>query len=138
MSSDHNRSPPAWTAAIGILVVAQLVLGVCFYFQRMPEWIGVIIRCAPILAALTCSLLVSRYKLISGVLVFIPATLLEVTINLGVQVFGAKVDLPGWRGALVATEMAMIFNGIFCTLGALLGVWLSNERSEETAVLHRQ
>jgi hypothetical protein len=100
VSAYRKRWLQAWAAAIGILVAAQLILGACFYLQRLPEWIGVVIRSTPILAALACSVLAPQYKLISGVLVVVPAAFLGVMLNLAAQMFGARVDLPGWRGAL--------------------------------------
>ena len=114
----------AWISAAVILISAQAAVATCFYLQRLPEVLIPILRCSPLLAGLVCALLSPRYKVRSGFLVGIAATLLEVTLNLVSQAFGAQVDLPGWRGAWVAVELAMIFNTLYAMTGSLIGYGL--------------
>jgi hypothetical protein len=116
----------AWALAVGILIAAQATLAAFLYVQRLPELVASLVRCAPLLAALVATLVAPRYKLLSGILVAIPATFLEVILNLVSQAFGVQVDFPGWRGALVATEVGLIFNTIYSTLGALVGYGLAS------------
>jgi hypothetical protein len=122
-----------WGVGIAILVGAQAALAVCVYANRMPELLVPLLRCSTPLAALACSLLAPRHKLLSGILIAIPATLLLVLLNAVYQLLSIQSDFPGMAGALSGAEMGLIFNTVYCTLGALAGYALSKGRDTVAA-----
>jgi hypothetical protein len=83
---------------------------------------------APLVAAFLAAHLAPERRMVAGMSMVLPATLLTVAMNSLYQSLGHHVDFPGLQGAVIATILSLIWNTILCVLGTVAGYLLARQR----------
>ena len=76
---------------------------------------------APLLAAFLAAHLAPERKILAGMSMVLPATVLTVALNSLYQALGHRVDFPGLQGAAIATVFSLVWNTVLCGLGTGAG-----------------
>ena len=87
---------------------------------------------APLVAAFVSAYLAPRKKILLGMSMILPTTILAVTLNFVYQWLGNSVDFPGARGGLILFTTTLVYSGILCVLGTMAGVVFAKKFRNET------
>lgn len=82
---------------------------------------------SPFIAALVSAYLAPRKKILLGMSMVLPTTILAVTLNFVIQWLGNAVDFPGARGGLIVFTTTLVYSGFLCGLGSMGGLVLAKK-----------
>jgi hypothetical protein len=93
----------------------------------------VLLWLSSIAAAFISAYLAPQKKVMLGVSMAIPTTVLAVLLNSVYQLSGKAVDLAGFQGSVILAAVVLVESAILCSLGAFLGNYLSNRQLKKRA-----
>ena len=117
----------AWSVGTGILVLVYVAWFIALQSSQYSEVLVLLLWTSPLIAALVSAYLAPRKKILLGMSMVVPTTVLSVTLNFVYQWLGNTVDLPGVRGALILFTTTLVYSGILCWLGSMGGVMLASK-----------
>ncbi len=101
----------AWFASLQAKVFSEILM--------LLLWGG------PIVGAFTVAYLSPRHKILLGVSMALPASILAGALNLAYESLGNAVDFPGQRGGMILVAVSLAYNVVLCLLGSAFGYFLS-------------
>jgi phosphoglycerol transferase MdoB-like AlkP superfamily enzyme len=116
----------ALMVGFGVLLAAYALWFITLQNSQYSELKVLILWVSPFVAAIVSAFLAPKRKFMLGISMAFPAAILAVGLNYVYQVQGNPVDLPGGSGALILFTTTMIYSGILCGVGAVIGQALSD------------
>lgn len=121
----------AWFAGVGIVVVGYVAWFIVLQTSQYSAVLVFLLWLSPLVAALVSAYLTPRKKVLLGISMVLPTTVLAVALNLIYQWLGNAVDFPGLRGGLILFTTTLVYSSILCGIGSAGGVALAKKfRSE--------
>ena len=115
----------AYVIGVVILIAAYLLWFITLQTSQYSELMTVVLWASPFLAALASAFLTQRKKIMLGISMALPSAVLVVVLNFVYQAQGNSVDFSGSRGALILFMTTLIYSGVLCGVGAIVGSVLS-------------
>lgn len=122
-----NTMLRAWSAGAGIIILVYTAWFIALQAAQYSEALVVLLWLSPLAAALVTSYLAPRKKILLGISMVLPATILAVALNSVYQWLGNAVDFPGVQGGLILFTTTFVYGGILCGLGSIGGVVLAKK-----------
>lgn len=117
----------AWALGVGFVLVAYAAWFVSLRANRFSEVLALFLWGAPALAAFVTAYLAPRKKILLGASIALLAATLAGMLNFAYEALGNAVDFPGVRGGAILVAIALVFNGVLCTVGATCGYFLARK-----------
>ena len=117
----------AWFTGAGILVLVYAAWFIALQASQYSEALVVLLWLSPLVAALVTAYLAPRRKVMMGMSMVLPTTVLAVTLNFVYQWLGNAVDFPGARGGLILFSSTLVYSAILCGLGSIGGLVLAKK-----------
>ena len=119
----------AFLAAVAILVVGDAGFLGILKLQDISGVFAYLIWAIPVIAAFAASMITPRRKFVVGLLVAVPAAILQGVANFAFEAMGNAVDFPGMKGSLLVIGMSFPWVAVLCTVGALGGTVLTKGKA---------
>jgi hypothetical protein len=120
-----TRMVRAWAVGFGLLVLADGVWLSFVHAGVFSKWLLLVLQLSPVVSGFIVAYLAPRRKLLLGTSMAIPATVLVVLFNVSYEALGNAVDFSGAQGALILFTITLLYSGIACGLGSLVGGLIS-------------
>lgn len=117
----------AWALGGGIVLIAYLAWFVSLRANKFSEVLVLFLWGAPAVAAFVTAYLAPRRKVLLGASIALLAAILAGILNFAYEALGGAVDFPGVRGGAILVAIALVFNGVLCTVGAASGYFLTRK-----------
>jgi hypothetical protein len=118
----------ALVVGVGLLIAAYGLWFATLQNEQFSEINVLILWVSPFIAAFVSAYLAPRNKLLLGISMALPTAILSVALNYLHQAQGNSVDFPGSRGAMILFMTTLLYSGILCSIGAVIGRALSNKK----------
>jgi hypothetical protein len=118
----------AWSAGLGILVVAYAAWFAFLQVGKFSESSALFLWISPLIAAFVSSYLGPSRKIILGISMAFPSAILAVVVNSFYQLHDQAVDFPGFRAGLILFTLVLIYSALISVVGAVIGYFLATKR----------
>ncbi|MGD2136900.1 MAG: hypothetical protein PVF08_01500 [Gammaproteobacteria bacterium] len=115
----------AWSAGAGIIILMYTAWSIALQASQYSKVLVILLWASPLAAAIVTSYLAPYKKILLGVSMVLPTTIMTVTLNYVYQWLGNAVDFPGVRGGLILFTTTLVYSGIICLLGSMGGMVLA-------------
>lgn len=122
----------ALVVGAGLLMAASGLWSATLQNEQFSEFNVIILWSSPFIAAFVSAYPAPNNKLLLGISMALPTAFLSVALNYFYQAQGNSVDFPGSRGAMILFMATILYGGIPCSIGAVIGRALSNKKMENT------
>lgn len=120
----------AWVVGFMMLITVDAIVVIATLIEFYPRALLLLLQVSPFVAAFISSYLSPQKKIILGTSMAIPAALLGVVVTFMYQLVGKPVDFPGLKGGLILFEISLVYGLVVCTLGGILGYFVSKKRGK--------
>lgn len=110
-----------------ILLVNHGMWFIALQIKKSSEILMLLFWGLPAIAAFLTAYLAPDRKIILGISMALWSAILSGILNIVYESLGNAVDFSGVSGMLIVIFYSLVSNGIFCTLGATLGYFLSRK-----------
>jgi len=110
---------------LGVLLAAYALWFILLQNSQYSELNVIILWASPFVAAIVSAFLAPKRNFLLGISMAFPAAIFTVVLNFVYQMQGNPVDFAGSRGALILFTTTMIYSGILCGVGAVIGQAIS-------------
>ena len=115
----------AWTFGVGLLLVTDVVWLIFLQSEVFSGPLLLLMQVSPFIAAFVSSYFAPHKKVLLGMSMAIPTTILVTVLNYIYQLFGKAVDFPGLRGGLILLTITLAYSVVLCALGGGAGYFLT-------------
>lgn len=113
------------------MLIAYLAWFVSLWASKFSEVLVIFLWGAPTVAAFVTAYLAPRRKVLLGASIALLAAILAGMLNFAYEALGNPVDFPGVRGGAILVAIALVFNGVLCTVGAACGYFLTRKSASK-------
>ncbi len=121
----------AWSVGAGIITLVYAAWFISLQASQYSEALAFLLWLSPLVAALVSAYFAPRRKVLLGMSMVLPTTILAVALNAIYQWLGNAVDFPGIRGGLILFTTTLVYSGILCGLGSMAGLVLAKKFRDE-------
>lgn len=121
----------AWSVGAGIITLVYAAWFIALQASQYSEALVFLLWLSPLVAALVSAYFAPRRKVLLGMSMVLPTTILAVALNAIYQWLGNAVDFPGIRGGLILFTTTLVYSGILCGLGSMAGLVLAKKFRDE-------
>jgi len=115
----------AWFVGTGIIALVYAAWFIALQASQYSEPLVFLLWLSPFVAALVSAYFAPRRKVLLGMSMVLPTTILAVVLNFVYQWLGNAVDFPGIRGGLILFATTFVYSGMLCGLGSFMGLGLA-------------
>ena len=126
-----------WRAfLVGAMVAVCPVVAwaVALAFHKAPEWIVFAQWIAPAVGSMLCAYLAPSRNVLLAALVAVPSAVAALVLNWLYEVTGSGADFPGVAGNLLLFGWMLMWDGVLCVGGGVVGARLSRRKYGSTGV----
>jgi len=122
----------AWLVGAGIVIFVYATWFVALQASQYSEVLVFLLWASPLIAAIVTSYLAPHKKILLGMSMVLPTTIMAVALNSVYQWLGNAVDFPGVRGGLTLSITTLVYSSVLCWLGSMGGMVLAKKFRDES------
>ncbi len=118
----------AWLWGLGILLILTGAWLIALQAEVFSAVLLLGVQISPFVAAVAAAYLAPQKKVIIAVSMAIPATVITVAVTVTYQLLGHPVDFPGLKGGKILFVITLLYSGLLCFFGGVLGRFMANRK----------
>ena len=120
-----SRTYRIWFLGAGIIALVYALWFIALQVELYSEALVFLLWLSPLVAAFVTAYFAPGRKVLMGMSMVLPTTILAVVLNFVYQWLGIAVDFSGLQGGVILFTTTLVYSGILCGIGSTVGLVLA-------------